>query len=98
MRGIFKSIFFVLLNYFYKFEPKQSCNWLKKIVFLRQINLTKILNMYNLQLKKWADFIYNEDIINDNALKFAELLGEIFGIFKAFNSIKQQNEILDIMI
>ncbi|MDR0618981.1 MAG: Fic family protein [Bacteroidales bacterium] len=54
--------------------------------------------MYNWQLKKWADFIYNEDIINDNALKFAELLGEIFGIFKTFNSIKQQNEILDIMI
>ncbi len=54
--------------------------------------------MYNWQNDKWANFIYNEDVISDNALKLAELLGEIFGIFKTFNSSKQQNEILDIMI
>ena len=54
--------------------------------------------MYNWQLEKWAEFIYDEDIINNNALKFAELSGEIFGVFKTFNSAKQQNEILDIMI
>lgn len=54
--------------------------------------------MYNWQIKEWAEFIYNEEIINDKALVFAELLGEIFGIFKTFNSAKQQNEILDIMI
>ncbi|GHT40784.1 cell division protein Fic [Bacteroidia bacterium] len=54
--------------------------------------------MYNWQFEKWANFVYNEDIISNNALKFAELSGEIFGIFKTFNSAKQQNEILDIMI
>jgi Fic family protein len=54
--------------------------------------------MFNWQHEKWAEFVYNEDIISDNALKFAELSGEIFGIFKTFNSAKQQNEILDIMI
>ncbi|MCL2682875.1 MAG: DUF4172 domain-containing protein [Bacteroidales bacterium] len=54
--------------------------------------------MYNWQLKKWAEFIYNEDVISDNASKFAELSGEMFGIFKTFNSAKQQNEVLDMMI
>ncbi|GHT39105.1 cell division protein Fic [Bacteroidia bacterium] len=54
--------------------------------------------MYNWQFEKWAKFVYNEDVINNNALKFAELSGEIFGVFKTFNSAKQQNEILDIMI
>ncbi|MCL1850905.1 MAG: DUF4172 domain-containing protein [Bacteroidetes bacterium] len=54
--------------------------------------------MYNWQFEKWAEFIYNENIINNNVLKFAELSGEIFGILKTFNSEKQQNEILDIMI
>jgi len=54
--------------------------------------------MYNWQLEKWAEFVYNEEIISNNALKFAELSGEIAGIFKTFNSVKQQNEILDIMI
>jgi Fic family protein len=54
--------------------------------------------MYNWQSERWAKFVYNEEIISNNALKFAELSGEIFGIFKTFNSAKQQNEILDIMI
>jgi len=54
--------------------------------------------MYNWQLKEWAEFIYNEDVIGDNALKFAELSGEIFGVFKTFNSAKQQSEVLDMMI
>ena len=54
--------------------------------------------MYNWQLERWSEFIYNEEIISNNALKFAELSGEIFGIFKTFHSTKQQNEILDIMI
>ncbi|MDR2919757.1 MAG: Fic family protein [Tannerella sp.] len=54
--------------------------------------------MYNWQYSNWPNFIYNEDIISSNALRFAELSGEIFGIFKTFNYSKQQNEILDIMI
>jgi len=54
--------------------------------------------MYNWQFEKWPEFVYNENIISKNTLKFAELSGEIFGIFKTFNSAKQQNEILDIMI
>ena len=54
--------------------------------------------MYNWQIIGWAEFIYNEEIINKKALILAELSGEIFGIFKTFNSAKQQNEILDIMI
>jgi Uncharacterized conserved protein len=54
--------------------------------------------MYNWQFEKWAEFIYNENIISINALKFAEISGETFGVFKTFNTEKQQNEILDIMI
>ncbi|MDR3093378.1 MAG: Fic family protein [Bacteroidales bacterium] len=54
--------------------------------------------MYNWQSEKWAEFVYNEEIISNNALRLAELSGEVFGIFKTFNSAKQQNEILDIMI
>jgi len=61
-------------------------------------SFNKRLKMYNWQLKKWAEFIYNEDVISDNASKFAELSGEMFGIFKTFNSAKQQNEVLDMMI
>lgn len=54
--------------------------------------------MYNWQLKEWANFVYNEDVISNNALKFARLSGEVLGMFKTFNSARQQNEILDIMI
>ena len=54
--------------------------------------------MYNWQFEKWAEFVYNEAIISRNALRFAELSGEVFGVFKTFNSAKQQNEILDMMI
>ena len=54
--------------------------------------------MYNWQFEKWAEFVYNEAIISRNALRFAELSGEVFGVFKTFNSAKQQNEIIDIMI
>ena len=54
--------------------------------------------MYNWQFKNWAEFVYNENIVSNNALKFAKLLGEVFGVFKTFNSEKQQSEILDIMI
>jgi len=54
--------------------------------------------MYNWQYENWSNFVYNEDVISNNSLKFAELSGEIFGIFKTFNSAEQQNEILDIMI
>ena len=54
--------------------------------------------MYNWQFKNWAEFVYDENIVSNNALKFAKLLGEVFGVFKTFNSEKQQSEILDIMI
>jgi Fic family protein len=54
--------------------------------------------MYNWQLEKWAEFIYDEGIIKDNALKFAELSGEMFGIFKTFNSARQQGALLDMMV
>lgn len=54
--------------------------------------------MYNWQHPDWSNFTYDEDVITENSLKFAELLGEFFGIFKTFNSSNQQNKILDIMI
>lgn len=54
--------------------------------------------MYNWQYDNWSNFVYNEGVINNESLKFAELSGEIFGIFKTFNSSRQQDEILDIMI
>ena len=54
--------------------------------------------MYNWQFEKWPEFVYSEDVISNNALKFAELSGEVFGVFKTFNFAGQQNEILDIMI
>ena len=31
--------------------------------------------MYNWQIEKWSEFVYNEEVINANALKFAELSG-----------------------
>lgn len=54
--------------------------------------------MYNWQYNDWANFLYDEDIVKNNAVTFAELSGEIFGLFKSFNTEKQQNEILDIMV
>ena len=29
--------------------------------------------MYNWEFEKWSEFVYNEKIISNNALKFAEL-------------------------
>ena len=58
----------------------------------------KRLNMYNWQNDNWAQFTYNEDIIKSNAQKFAELSGEIYGMFKSFCSDKQQSEIIEIMV
>jgi len=49
--------------------------------------------MYNWQIEKWAEFIYYEEIISASALKFAELSGEIFGMFKTFNSAKQPKQL-----
>jgi len=54
--------------------------------------------MYNWQFDKWPEFVYDEDVISINALKFAELSGEVFGVFKTFNFAVQQNEMLEIMI
>jgi Fic family protein len=54
--------------------------------------------MYNWQNKEWANFIYNEDVIEEYAMKFAELSGVMYGVFRTFNSDAQQREIMDIMI
>ncbi len=54
--------------------------------------------MYNWQNKNWPEFIYNEQIINDYAMQFAELTGMVWGIFNTLNTDKQQNEIIDLMI
>jgi Fic family protein len=54
--------------------------------------------MYDWQHKNWPNFIYDEGIIGDYAIRFAELSGETVGILKIFNSSKKQSEILDMMI
>lgn len=54
-------------------------------------------NMYNWQFEKWAQFVYDATVVSDNALRFAELSGEVLGIFKTLNATKQQDEILEIM-
>ena len=54
--------------------------------------------MYNWEMEYWTQFVYNEELLSNNALKFAALLGESFGVLKAFHTAKQQDEILDIMI
>lgn len=65
---------------------------------MHRLNQQNESDMYNWQFEDWANFVYNEDIIKDNALKFARLTGEIFGIVKTSNTSHQQNEILDIMV
>ncbi|MDR0544114.1 MAG: DUF4172 domain-containing protein, partial [Odoribacteraceae bacterium] len=81
-----------------RFEPKQGDNRLEKLVSLSRMYTINGSSMYNWQLEKWAEFIYDEGIIKDNALKFAELSGEMFGIFKTFNSARQQGALLDMMV
>ncbi|MDR1279560.1 MAG: DUF4172 domain-containing protein [Opitutaceae bacterium] len=54
--------------------------------------------MYNWQMKQWAEFVYDEKIVNENAFRFAGLAGEIFGVFKTFSSEKQKNETLALMV
>jgi Fic family protein len=54
--------------------------------------------MYNWELENWAKFIYNENVIDKHTLKFAELSGEVFGVFKTLDDKKQQTEIIGLMI
>lgn len=54
--------------------------------------------MYNWQHKDWANYIYNEQVISNYALKFAELMGEVVGMFNTIESTEQQNEIIGLMI
>ncbi len=54
--------------------------------------------MYNWQHKDWPNYSYNEQIINEYALQFAELSGVATGIFNTLDSEKQQNEVIGIII
>ncbi len=54
--------------------------------------------MYNWQHKKWANFIYNEQVVSEFAMQFAELAGVASGIFYTLDSTKQQNEIIGLII
>lgn len=54
--------------------------------------------MYNWQHKKWADFIYNEQVVSEFAMQFAELAGVASGIFYTLDSTGQQNEIIGLII
>jgi Fic family protein len=54
--------------------------------------------MYNWEFEKWAEFIYNEHVINEFAIKFAEMTGEVYGMIKMLDTTKQQSEIIGLMI
>lgn len=54
--------------------------------------------MYNWEHKDWANFVYDEQIISEFALRFAELSGVVWGIFNTLDTIKQQTEIIGLMI
>ncbi len=56
------------------------------------------MNMYNWQHKDWPNYSYNEQIISEYALRFAELSGVATGIFNTLDSEKQQNEVIGIII
>jgi hypothetical protein len=47
--------------------------------------------MYNRKLENCAKFIYNENVIDKHTLKFAELSGEVSGVFKTLDDKKQQS-------
>ncbi len=54
--------------------------------------------MYNWQHQDWANYIYNEQVVNKYALQLAELMGEVVGMFNTIESREQQNEIIGLMI
>lgn len=54
--------------------------------------------LYNWQHKNWAKFIYNEQLIEKQALRFIELTGVVSGVFNTLDSTKQQDEIIALMI
>ncbi len=54
--------------------------------------------MYNWQQKEWANFAYNEQVISELSLEFAELSGVAIGIFNSLDSTGQQNEIIRLII
>lgn len=54
--------------------------------------------MYNWQHKNWAEFVYNEQVVSEYALQFAELSGVAMGVFNTLDSAKQQDEIIGLII
>lgn len=54
--------------------------------------------MYNWEYKNWPNFIYNEQVIGEFSLHFAELTGLVSGIFNALDNDKQQSELISLMI
>jgi Fic family protein len=54
--------------------------------------------MYNWQQKEWAQFVYNENIIDEFMQKIAENFGEVSGMQQHFDFAKQQENIIKIII
>jgi Fic family protein len=54
--------------------------------------------MYNWHQKEWAQFIYNENIIDKFMQKITENLGEVNGMQKHFDFDKQQENFIKIII
>lgn len=54
--------------------------------------------MYNWQYEIWAEFAYDEQVVNEFALQFAELSGVAMGVFNTLDSAKQQDEIIGLII
>ncbi|MDR0231232.1 MAG: DUF4172 domain-containing protein [Dysgonamonadaceae bacterium] len=54
--------------------------------------------MYNWQHEEWANFSYNENVIDEFAQKFAENIGEVNGMQKSFDLQKQQENLIRIII
>lgn len=84
------------------FELISKINRLIFYIFVSRLeNLTgsqSISVMYNWELNDWPDFIYNEHVIDEWVLKFSELTGRISGIFGILDSVRQQREMMNLMI
>lgn len=54
--------------------------------------------MYNWQHKEWPAFNYDVSLVNDNALEFARLSGEITGALTGLNVDAQQQTVIHLML
>ena len=62
------------------------------------INFTNCLKMYNWQIPEWANFIYDDSVIDSLVMAFALETGEVKGLIDSLSDSLQQDTILQFMI